>query len=99
MLSTKRTYALPAQTVSLFEQAVQPRQRRAVINQVLSEWLEHRRREQLRQELREGCQAMAEIYLEAEQAWHPLEEEVHCAFPVLLSRSDELTVGVGFNPR
>lgn len=75
----KRTYALPEETVLQFEQAVTPGQRSAMLASLLRVWLEERRREQLRQEIIAGCQDMAEIYLEVEQAYHPLEEEVQRA--------------------
>lgn len=79
MQSLKRTYALPAETVTLFEREVAPRQRSAVVQQLLHEWLEQRRRAQLQQDILEGCRAMAAVYLETEQAWHSAAEEVHRA--------------------
>jgi hypothetical protein len=33
-------------------------------------------REQLRKEIIEGCRDMADVYLEVEREYHPLEEEV-----------------------
>jgi metal-responsive CopG/Arc/MetJ family transcriptional regulator len=75
----KRTYSLPPETIEQFEQAVAPGQRSSVIADLLRAWLETRRRERLRREVIEGCHAMAEIYLQTEREFHPLEEEVHRA--------------------
>lgn len=73
----KRTYTLPADTLEQFEQVVAAGQRSAVIAELLREWLDRQRREQLRREIIEGCREMAEVYLETEREYHPLEEEVH----------------------
>jgi hypothetical protein len=78
----KRTYALPSDTLVQFEQAVAPGKRSAVISDLLREWLDKQRRERLRREIIEGCQAMADVYLEIERAYHPLEEEVQHALDV-----------------
>ena len=75
----KRTYALPPETLEQFEQEVAPGKRSAVIADLLREWLDERRREQLRREIIEGCREMADIYLETEREYHPLEDEVHRA--------------------
>ena len=82
MTLMKRTYALPAETLAQFEQAVVIGKRSAVISDLLREWLDQQRRESLRREIIEGCQAMADVYLEIEQAYHPLEEEVQYALDV-----------------
>lgn len=73
----KRTYALPPDTLQQFEQEVSPGKRSAIIAELLREWLDKRRRDQLRQDVIEGCREMGEIYLEIEQEYHPLEEEIH----------------------
>jgi metal-responsive CopG/Arc/MetJ family transcriptional regulator len=72
----KRTYALPHETLEQFEQAVTPGKRSAIVAQVLRDWLDKQRQEQLRHEVIEGCREMADVYLEIEQEYHPLEEEV-----------------------
>jgi hypothetical protein len=79
MRLSKRTYALPPDTLTQFEEAVAPGKRSAVIAHLLSEWLEARRRERLRADIIEGCREMADVYLEIEKEYHPLEEEVHRA--------------------
>jgi hypothetical protein len=43
---------------------------------VLQEWIDRRRRAQLRREVIEGCRDMSAVYLEIEQTFHPLEEEL-----------------------
>lgn len=75
----KRTYALPPDTLESFERAVAPGRRSPVIATLLRQWLEEQERERLRREVIEGCREMAEVYLEVEQEFHPLEEEVHRA--------------------
>ena len=82
MTLMKRTYALPAETLAQFEQAVVTGKRSAVISDLLREWLDQQRRESLRREIIEGCQAMTDVYLELEQAYHPLEEEVQHALDI-----------------
>jgi metal-responsive CopG/Arc/MetJ family transcriptional regulator len=76
----KRTYALPSETLTEFEQVVASGKRSAVIAGLLRDWLEEQQRQKLRRQVVEGCREMAGIYLEIEQAYHPLEEEVHHAF-------------------
>jgi hypothetical protein len=73
----KRTYALPTEIVQPFEEAVDRGHRSALLASLLKNWLEGRRRESLRREVLAGCREMAEEYLAQEQAYHPLEEEVH----------------------
>jgi hypothetical protein len=77
---TKRTYALPSDTVSKFEESIPSGQRSAVVAQLLRDWLAEKERLRLRQEIIEGCRDMAEIYLQVEKEFHPLEEEVARAF-------------------
>jgi hypothetical protein len=72
----KRTYALPAETLDAFEDAVAPGGRSAVVAKILHEWVEERHREKLRQEIIEGCREMADEYIRIEREFHPLEEEV-----------------------
>lgn len=75
----KRTYALPSAVLQQFEQEVEPGQRSTVVGELMREWLEQQRREQLRQDIIEGCRDMEDIYLEVEREYHPLEEEWHRA--------------------
>ena len=75
----KRTYSLPTQTLAEFEQEVGRGKRASVIADLLRNWLDQRRRERLRREIIEGCRDMAEVYLETEHEFHPLEEEVQRA--------------------
>jgi len=79
MALLKRTYALPPDALEEFENAVAPGKRSGVITELLRDWLEEQRRQRLRREVIEGCRVMADIYLELERAYHPLEEEVEHA--------------------
>jgi Arc/MetJ-type ribon-helix-helix transcriptional regulator len=72
----KRTYALPPDTIGRFEQKVQRGKRSSVVSKLLQEWLDEQQRQQLRAAVIEGCHDMAEIDLEIEREFHPLEEEV-----------------------
>ncbi|MBI4612296.1 MAG: hypothetical protein HY720_01675 [Planctomycetes bacterium] len=75
----KRTYSLPTDTLAEFEREVGRGRRASVIADLLRAWLEERRRVRLRREVVEGCREMADVYLEAEREFHPLEEEVQRA--------------------
>lgn len=72
----KRTYNLPPELISQWESQVAPGKRSAVLAELIHDWLERRRRASIRKEVIEGCRAMAEISLELERDFHPLEEEV-----------------------
>jgi hypothetical protein len=80
MTLKKRTYALPPETLTEFEQNVAPGRRSAVIGGLLRDWLAQQQRQKLRQQVVEGCREMSGIYLESERTYHPLEEEVQHAF-------------------
>lgn len=75
----KRTYALPPDTLESFEETVAAGKRSTVISRLLREWLEAQRREQLRQDVIEGCHEMADVMLEIDREFHPLDEEVWSA--------------------
>ena len=72
----KRTFSLPASTLEEFEREVPPGRRSPILSEVLRAWLEQHRKDRLRREVIEGCREMAELYLEIEREFHPLEEEV-----------------------
>jgi hypothetical protein len=76
MALAKRTYTLSPQVVGDFEQVVPSGRRSALITELMRDWLDKRRREELRKEIVSGCQEMADEYLRIEEAYHPLEEEV-----------------------
>jgi hypothetical protein len=44
----------------------------------LKEWLGKQRAESVRQNIIEGCHEMWDVYVDCEQDFHPLEEEVAC---------------------
>jgi hypothetical protein len=72
----KRTYALPAETLEMFEMKVLRGKRSSVVSKLVRDWLDEQQREQLRADVIEGCRDMAELDLEIEREYHPLEEEV-----------------------
>lgn len=76
MSLAKRTYTLPPDVLAAFERLVPGGNRSGVVAGLLRQWLEERAREQLRLEVIQGCRDMAAEYLEIEQQFHPLEEEV-----------------------
>jgi len=75
----KRTYTLPAAAMHAFESQVPAGERSALVASLVQHWLEEARRKTLRREVVEGCAAMADMYLEIEKEYHPLEEEIHRA--------------------
>jgi hypothetical protein len=79
MALLKRTYALPQDTLKEFERATPPEKRSGVVAQLMRSWLDRQKRERLRQTVIEGCREMADVYLEIEREFHPLEEEVQHA--------------------
>lgn len=72
----KRTYALPPDVVERFENAVSAGNRSSVVAGILKAWIEEQERARLRSAVIEGCRDMADVYLEIEREYHPLEEEV-----------------------
>jgi hypothetical protein len=79
MRALKRTYALPVETLQQFERQVLPGQPSTVIARLIRDWVDKQKRERLREEVVQGCQDMAELFLEVEREYHPLEEEVERA--------------------
>ena len=79
MALLKRTYSLPLETLKRFESAVAPGKRSAAVARLMAAWAGARERAALRAGIVEGCEAMAEEYLEMEREFHPLEEEVQRA--------------------
>ena len=79
MVMKKRTYGLPADALESFEKEVPPGERSTVVAASMRVWLAERRRRKLRSEVIDGCRDMAELYLEIESEYHPLEEETHRA--------------------
>lgn len=79
MAHTKRTYALPHRILTSFESLVPPGDRSRVVGELLQNWLDEKEKAAMRSAVIEGCREMAEISLELEREFHPLEEEVHRA--------------------
>jgi hypothetical protein len=77
--TTKRTYALPSAAIDAFEKSVPAGERSSVVAALIQNWLDERERKAIRDSVIEGCREMAEISLELERDFHPLEGEVHRA--------------------
>jgi len=75
MKQLKRTYALPENTVSKFESEVQAGQRSGVIATLMDQYLEEKRKEELRRDIDEGCKAMWDEYLEIQREFHAIDQE------------------------
>lgn len=76
MSSIKRTYVLPPDLLEQFEREVERGRRSAVITELLRRWLDDRRRQRLRAQVIEGCREMADVMLEIEREFNPLDEEI-----------------------
>ena len=72
----KRTYSMPVETIERFEHSVAAGRRSAIVSRLVNEWLDVERRARLRAEVIAGCLDMAELDIEIEREFHPLEEEV-----------------------
>lgn len=79
MALTKRTYALPPDTIRKFEQTVDAGKRSNVIARLIADWLAEQERQSLRRGIVEGCDEMAEAYRETERAFNAVDEELHRA--------------------
>jgi len=76
MGSIKRTYVLPRDLLKQFEGEVEPGRRSAVIAELLHQWLSECQRQRLRAQVIEGCREMADVMLEIEREFNPLDEEI-----------------------
>ncbi len=80
MHTQKRTYALPEKTVQKFEQIIPSGQRSAALAQLIEAWLTKQQEEALERDIIEGCREMADVYLEIQREFDPLDTEVTRAF-------------------
>ena len=76
MPTQKRTYALPQTTVEKFEQNVASGQRSAALARLIEDWLEKQQQETLERDIVEGCREMADVYLEIQREFEPLDVEL-----------------------
>lgn len=72
----KRTYTLPLDILERFERRVPRGQRSFVVSKIIEDWLDEQQRIELRADVIEGCREMAQVYLDVENDYHPLEEEI-----------------------
>lgn len=80
MQTQKRTYVLPQTTVEKFEQSVASGQRSAALARLIEAWLEKQQEAALEREIIEGCHEMADVTLEIQREFDPLDSEVTRAF-------------------
>ena len=80
MQTQKRTYALPQETVTKFEQAVSSGHRSATLAHLIEAWLEKQQEAALEREIVEGCGEMTDVYLEIQREFEPLDTEVTRGF-------------------
>ena len=80
MRTQKRTYALPLATVEKFEKTVPSGQRSAALAHLIEAWLEKQQEEALERDIIEGCREMADVYLEIQREFDPLDTEVTRAY-------------------
>lgn len=80
MQTQKRTYVLPQKTLEKFEQTVASGQRSAALAGLIDAWLEKQQEEALERDIVEGCREMADVYLEIQREFDPLDTEVTRAF-------------------
>ena len=80
MQTQKRTYVLPQKTLEKFEQTVASGQRSAALARLIEEWLKQQQEESLESDIVEGCHEMADVYLEIQREFAPLDTEVTRAF-------------------
>ena len=80
MPTQKRTYALPQATIDKFEQTVVSGQRSAALARLIEDWLEKQEQEALERNIIEGCREMADVYLEIQREFEPLDAEVTRAY-------------------
>ncbi|MBI3682468.1 MAG: hypothetical protein HY235_18975 [Acidobacteria bacterium] len=76
MKLAKRTYSLPSDIVTKFERSLPRGERSSFIAKLIEEWLEERKRLELRRQVIEGCQQMATHYREINQEWDRTSEEI-----------------------
>ncbi len=74
----KKTYALPSDVVAEFEKHVAPGKRGKVLGEIVREYLEERKREELRARIEEGLadKENEALYLEVEREWSHVSDEL-----------------------
>jgi len=76
MKLAKRTYSLPPELVQKFEGRLVPGERSALLARLIGDWVAEREREELCRLVVEGCRDMAEVYLETDEEWRGVSDEV-----------------------
>jgi hypothetical protein len=73
---TKRTYALPSQTIERFEGKIAPGKRSAKVAELIEAWISAQELEALRRDIIEGCRDMNEIDLALVKDWEATDDEL-----------------------
>ena len=76
MQLAKRTYTLPPDLLQRFERRLPPGDRSRSLAKIIEAWLAEREREELRQAVVEGCEAMKDEYQQIDREWAPAADEV-----------------------
>lgn len=76
MSLAKRTYSLPPEVISKFETRIPAGDRSSVLAQLIQNWVDDREREELRQQIVEGCKEMDDVYREVDREWASTSDEV-----------------------
>lgn len=71
----KRTYVLPDDTATKFEQIVLAGERSKIVATLIQDWMAEKRRQELREAVIEGCREMTEVYRDMAAEWNPVDEE------------------------
>ena len=72
----KRTYTLPPDLLQKFERRLPPGERSSSLARIIEDWLAERDREELRQQIIEGCQEMRTEYEQIDREWASVSDEV-----------------------
>jgi len=72
----KRTYTLPPDLLQKFERRLPPGERSSSLARIIEDWLAEREREELRQQIIEGCQEMRTEYEQIDREWASVSDEV-----------------------
>jgi len=72
----KRTYTLPPDLLQKFERRLPPGERSSSLARIIEDWLAEREREELRQQIIEGCQEMRTEYEQIDRNWASVSDEV-----------------------
>ncbi|HLX61842.1 MAG TPA: hypothetical protein VKX17_11215 [Planctomycetota bacterium] len=73
----ERSFTLPEETVNALEEKVDRQRQGELLAELIQNWLNEQPKSSLRDEVIAGCIDMADVSIELERDFNPLEEEVH----------------------